>query len=263
MWYYQNPCMKRGILVILLLLLVVGVALIVKLSAEGNYTLISGAPPYGVSEGSAPDLGSVSWIYRWKRPNIPARVALQVGHWKNDELPDELEKLRGNSGAVGGGYAEWEVNLAIAKLTAEILKQSGIDAEILPATVPSQYWADVFVAIHADGSEDPAKQGFKIASPWMDFTGRANDLVKILYDSYGKETGLTTDENITKNMRGYYAFSWWRYEHAIHPMTTAVIIETGFLSNYSDRNLLINSPDVVAMGIAKGIKEYLQSINLL
>lgn len=186
-----------------------------------------------------------------------------MGHWKNNELPDELEKLRGSYGSTGSGYTEWEVNLMIARAVAKLLEKRGVNVEILPATVPPQYWADIFIAIHADGSEDRTKSGFKIASPWRDFTQNAEDLVKTLYDSYEKETGLTTDNNITRNMRGYYAFSWWRYEHAIHPMSTAAIIETGFLTNFSDRNLLIKSPEVPARGIAEGIFEYLGSAGLL
>lgn len=52
----------------------------------------------------------------WKRPDGPLRVGLQAGHWKNNELPDELENLRNyGGGAKGGGMAEWEVNLAIAR----------------------------------------------------------------------------------------------------------------------------------------------------
>src|SRR5690606_26368767 len=61
----------------------------------------------------------------WVRPAGPVRVALQAGHWKSAEAPDEQAGLRGN-GTRGGGKAEWEVNLAIANLTAEMLRESGI-----------------------------------------------------------------------------------------------------------------------------------------
>lgn len=245
-------------------LLIITVALIAlsKISVTNNDE-ITGAPPYGEPEESAPELNKFSWIYDWERPDGPAKVALQAGHYQNDDLPEELKKLRTSDGATGGGKSEWEVNLAIAKEVKRLLAAESVVVEVLPATVPPKYWADVFLAIHADGSEDRSKSGFKIAAPWRDFTKKADELVGILYDSYSDATGFDEDENITVNMRGYYAFSWWRYEHAIHPMTTAAIIETGFLTNYSDRRLLINNPEIPAKGIAEGILKYLRSENLI
>jgi N-acetylmuramoyl-L-alanine amidase len=199
----------------------------------------------------------------WQRPEGPAKVGIQVGHWKNDEVPEELHKLKANTGSTGGGKWEWEVNHKIATKIAEILAAEGVAAEILPTTVPPKYWADVFIAIHADGSDDKSKSGYKFAGPWRDYTKKSQDLVSILEKHYEEATGLARDENISRNMRGYYAFSWWRYEHAVHPMTTAVIAETGFLTNRNDQKLLIGSPEVSAEALADGILEYLQKEGLL
>ena len=253
---------KIIITILLFLIIISGLSLLVS-SYSSNQDSISGAPPYGESEESAPELDFFSWVSNWKRPDGPPKVALQVGHYLNDNLPDELEKLRDSDGATGGGKSEWEVNLAIAEEAKKLLEEEGIVVGILPATVPASYWADVFIAIHADGSEDRTKRGFKIAPPWRDFTANAQKLVDDLYDSYSEATGFEEDENITVNMRGYYAFSWWRYEHAIHPMTTAVIVETGFLTNPSDRRLLISSPEIPAQGIAGGVIKYLISTGLI
>lgn len=225
---------------------------------------MSGAPPYGEPEKNVPQNG-FDRFSNWTRPEGPAKIALQAGHWKNNELPEELEKLRGSSGSQGGGKSEWEVNLAIAEELKDILEKenSKIIVEILPATVSPEYWADVFIAIHADGSLDQEKSGYKIAAPWRDYTKKANDLVSLLEKSYEKRTNLVKDPNITRNMRGYYAFAWWRYNHALHPMTTAVIVETGFLTNYEDQRLLIDKPQVAARGIAEGLQEYLKKHNLI
>jgi N-acetylmuramoyl-L-alanine amidase len=224
---------------------------------------MSGAPPYGEPESSVPQINDENFFQNWKRPNGPARVGLQVGHWKNEELPDELSKLRGSTGATGGGKYEWEVNLAIAEKTAELLRAQGIVVDILPATIPENYWADVFLAIHADGSLDSYVSGYKIAPPWRDYTRSARRLVEILEISYEEATKLSKDPNISRNMRGYYAFSWWRYNHAIHNMTTAAIIETGFLTNYSDRQLIVNNPEISAAGISAGIMKYLEEKKLV
>jgi hypothetical protein len=64
-------------------------------------------------------------------------------------------------------------------------------------------------------------------------------------------------------MRGYYAFAWWRYEHAIHPMTPSAIAETGFMSNYSDRRLLIDNPEIPGKAIAEALIKFLESEGLI
>jgi hypothetical protein len=248
---------------LLIVSLVLAFVFIDRLVFQPETPVAEGAPPYGESETEVPDLNPYAWILEWKRPEGPPKVALQVGHWKNQEVPLELEKLKTHTGSSGGGKSEWEVNMAIAKEVEKILMEKGVTVELLPATVPPQYWADVFMAIHADGSTDKSISGYKFAYSWRDFTGKADSLVHILNEKYESITNLARDPNITRNMRGYYAFSFWRYEHAIHPMTTAVIAETGFLTNKSDQKLLINTPEIPAKAIAEGILEHLRNEGLL
>jgi hypothetical protein len=193
----------------------------------------------------------------WTRPEGPIRIALQAGHWKAAEAPDELERLRAN-GASAAGVSEWQVNLGIAEETKKLLEAEGFDVEILPTTIPPDYWADVFVSIHADGNKDTAVTGYKAASPRRDRTGRAAELARLLEQEYEKATGLPYEPNVTRNMRGYYAFNWRRYEHALHPMTTAAILETGFLTNPSDRRIIVHDKKKAARGVAAGILEYLK-----
>lgn len=222
-----------------------------------------GAPPYDTAFDNPPVLDEFAWLDSWKRPEGPPKVALQAGHWKNEELPDELERLRGSTGSSGGGKTEAEVNLAIAEEAKKVLEQQGIMVDILPATVPVGYWADVFVAIHADGSEDTTKSGFKAAAPRRSRNPDSAILLKYIEEEYGKSTKLAKDPNVTRNMRGYYAFAWWRHEHAVHPMTASVIVETGFLTSSADRRLIVNKPELSAQGLAQGIIRYLESEVLL
>ncbi len=245
------------------LLVIISILFLSGLGYQAVKPNMSGAPPYGVTEDTVPEINFLNWLSQWERPDGPAKIGLQVGHYKNNEFPEELEHLRGNSGANGGGKMEWEVNLEIAEKTAKILKTNGIEVDLIPATVPPSYWADAFIAIHADGSSDKSKSGFKIAGPWRDLTGDTDKLIDYLTDSYYSQVGLDWDDNITANMRGYYAFSWWRHEHAIHPMTTAAIVETGFLTNANDRKILLESPELPAQAIADGIIKYLQSEDLI
>lgn len=251
--------MRKIILPLLILTLIFSVWSLVRSSSAGN----SGAPPYAIEDLDPPDNDSLPWLSAWTRPEGPAKVALQAGHWNNSELPDELERLRGRTGSSGGGRSEWEVNLAIASKTAEILRNRGVIVDILPSTIPPQYWADVFVAIHADGSTDTGKSGFKAATPRRDYTGSADELLDIIESEYQTATSFEKDPNVTRNMRGYYAFAWWRYEHAVHPMTASVILETGFLSNAEDRKIIVARPEISAQGLANGIIKYLQFQDLL
>src|SRR5687768_6394320 len=89
------------------------------------------------------------------------RVGLQVGHWRSHELPDELARLRGSTGAHAAGIAEHQVNLDIAERAAVHLRAAGVTVDVLPATVPPRYHADAFVALHADGSASTRSSGFK------------------------------------------------------------------------------------------------------
>lgn len=250
-------------LILLLFALSVGATLGWYFTKTSFDSAISGAPPFGEAESEAPPLDRWQQLkLNWKRPDGPPRVGLQIGHLDNDQVPAELENLRGNTGAAAGGYSEVAVNAEIVNIIAEKLRAENVTVDILPTTVPPDYWADAFIAIHADGSTDPTTTGFKIAAPWRDLTGNASTLVTTLEESYAAATNLPKDPNITRNMRGYYAFSWWRFDHSVHPMTTSVIVETGFLTNRSDRQLIAETPEVPATALAEGILSYLEKQGL-
>lgn len=191
----------------------------------------------------------------------PPRIGIQVGHWKSGELPDELARLRTSTGTHAAGYAEADVNYEIAVRVVALLQQQGFTVDLLPATVPPGYQADAFVAIHADGASSTASRGFKVATPWR--TSRASQLLSdVMIAEYAAVTHLPRDYAITMNMRGYYAFNNRRREHAVAPTTPSVIIETGFLTNPTDRAMLTRQPDLVARGVANGVMRYISERDL-
>ncbi len=213
------------------------------------------------------------WAYYWKefsaaemqdygsyvRPNGPPHVGIQVGHWKNTEVPEELSGLTKNGGgATGGGKTEVDTMLIIAKKVKTLLEARGVIVDLLPATVPEDYIVDAFVSIHADGSTNSSVSGFKIASPQTDFSGKSVALVDELAETYKTETKLSEDSNITRRMSAYYAFNWRRYQHAVHPLTPSAIIETGFMTSSKDRAIIVSNPDKAAKGIADGIINFLE-----
>lgn len=253
--------MKKLLIVLVTFLLAVGAFLALRPQAIQE---IATPQPKTTSDGVFPNIVQrFPELLEWERPEGPPRVALQVGHWKNDEVPEELDRIRNNTGASWGNLTEWQVNYEIAVRTKELLEPEGISVELLPATVPPSYWADAFISIHADGSEDLQKSGFKVAAPRRDYSGKADALAENIQQEYELATAMHRDPTITRNMTGYYAFSWWRNEHAIHPMTPAAILETGFLTNYADRVIIVDNPDVSAQGLANGILKYLKAEELI
>ncbi len=191
----------------------------------------------------------------WVPPAGPIRIGLQVGHWRADEAPSELRRIRYN-GTRWRETAEWEANLAIARLAGAELEALGYEVDLLPAVVPPGYRAHLFIAIHADGSDSPAASGYRVASPRRDATGRAEDAARVLREAYGAATGLRQLPVSTRRMRNYYAFNYRRYEHALHPMTIAVIIETGFMTNAGDREIILGAPERAARGIVEAVKAF-------
>ncbi|MEP6693722.1 MAG: N-acetylmuramoyl-L-alanine amidase [Chloroflexota bacterium] len=190
--------------------------------------------------------------------SAPRRVGIQIGHWKTDQAPEELRNLITQTGTSWANIDEVDVSEAIALRVQSLLSAQGIVVDLLPATVPSGYLADVFLALHADGDDSGEASGFKIAHG----TRRGpyeTDLVATLREVYASQTGLAWDDNISSGMRGYYAFSWLRYQHAVAPHTPAAILEMGFLSNNDDRHLLAEHPDTIASAIASGLLRFLEA----
>jgi hypothetical protein len=190
-------------------------------------------------------------------PLSPWRVGIQAGHWKIEELPQELWRLRSSSGARHGDYREVDANLDIARRVVEYLLAAGIQVDLLPATVPPGYRADAFVSIHADGAYRPGVRGWKMSTSWR-ASAASRMLLDALLRTYPQFTGLPEDRyGTTYSMRGYYAFSPHRFHHAIDTITPAIIIETGFVTVVQDREVLFGVPDNAARGIAAGIVSYL------
>ena len=216
------------------------------LFARSAPRIAAAAPAYLASPPRTTDAGL----------NGPWRVGIQAGHWRIEQLPEELARLRPDTGAAFGSLQEVDVNLRIARRVAHDLSIAGVSVDMLPATVPPGYQADAFVAIHADGGGS-RERGFKVSSPW-----RASEASEMLRDSiqrvYGDLAGIPPDRyGVTYNMRGYYAFSWYRFEHAVAPSTPSAIIETGYLTSSLDRGVIVDDPEVPARAIAMGVLLYL------
>jgi hypothetical protein len=192
-------------------------------------------------------------------PQRAYRVGIQVGHYQNENLPEELASIEGNTGAAGGGRTEVDLNLDVSNRVAELLRSQGVLVDVLPATVPTGYSADAFVAMHADGSTSSSVRGFKISTRWSSRVAVQDAmLVELLTDAYRAATALPEDSNVTRNMRGYYAYSPRRTSYRVSTYTPAAIVEMGFMTSAADREVMFKETDKVASGVAAGIMDFLK-----
>jgi N-acetylmuramoyl-L-alanine amidase len=148
------------------------------------------------------------------------------------------------------------VNLEIVRRTGAMLEGLGYEVDILPAVVPPSYRAHLFIAVHADGSNDPNASGYRVASGTRDVTGQARQIKALLEQTYGAATGIKRLPTTTRRMRNYYAFNYQRYEHSLHPMTIGVILETGFLTSSKDRQVIMEDPERAARGIVAAVTAF-------
>src|SRR5215210_1082396 len=187
----------------------VGLAVLVLAAAPPTATMIALAAPVDqeCSRSSEPPLPvpgdptTASFWGRYRTPLPPAevynppgpkRVGLQAGHWRTYEIPAELRGL--GPGTSAGGTDEWEVNLDIAERTAALLRAAGVEADVLPTTLPVEYKAHAFLSIHADGDDSGARQGFKLGRAAWSATPEADDrLMASISSAYTDVTRMPSD----------------------------------------------------------------------
>lgn len=206
---------------------------------------------------SAPQGISLPQVLSRTFPGVP-RVGLQIGHFEVHNHPKELAALRKNTGGSVEGLHEVALNQAVARELKTILEARGIEVDLLPATIPPRYRADLVLSIHADASGDPERRGYKSAH-FIPARNRAEPELKRAVDgTYLAMSGLPDDhENVTRNMLNYYAFNYRRYHHSVRRTTPGLIVELGYISNYEDRSFL-EDPSRPAEALAAGIITYLE-----
>jgi N-acetylmuramoyl-L-alanine amidase len=178
--------------------------------------------------------------YPTPSPAPRPKIGIVAGHWGNDpgaRCPD--------------GLSEVDVNLRIAELVRQNLMNEGFDVDLLQEFDKrlSQYQALALISIHNDSCNfiNNEATGFKVVSAASNLhPEKAARLTACLVSRYLAATGLKFHYgSITEDMTGYHAFK------EINNITTAAIIETGFLN--LDRQILTEEPARVAQGVSNGI----------
>ena len=118
--------------------------------------------------------------------------------------------------------------------------------------------ADAFVTVHCDANADTGAHGFKLARYRASALPAHDDaLIEALRSRYAEATGLPWDDNITRAMSGYYAYNQRLYQSVISTRTPAAIIELGYLTNATDRALLVGGEERIAAALSQGILDFL------
>jgi hypothetical protein len=189
----------------------------------------------------------------------PPRVGVQIGHDGVEGHPDELAHLRGNTGGDADGFSELAVNRAVAAALKGQLEAQGVAVDLLRATPPAGYHADLLLSLHADSVLDPSRRGYKSAHFSPPRSPLEPHLKAVVDAAYLTRTGLTDDSlNTTGNMRRYYAFNFRHYAHSVHPSTPSLLVELGYLSSPADAQLL-RQPEHLAEALTAGVVTFLRA----
>ena len=202
-------------------------------------------------------------------------VAIDAGHQRYGNSEQEpigpgaaqtKAKVTGGTSGVASGMAEYELNLIVAqklrdRLTAMgyqvVMVRESHDVDISNserAAIANNAGADVFLRIHANGSENPASNGILTmcqtsANPYCgQYYEDSYRLAGCLLDAMVASTGANScGISQVDNMSG---INWCQV-----PVT---IIEMGFMTNYEE-DLKLASEDyqnLIVDGIVSGLDKY-------
>jgi len=264
----RRRLLGRGFLIALACLLLLNVAAAVRERGPAAVAAVGGGLSTGLSwlgdalpganEVKVYRAGPVRWLANRIKGEV--RIGLQVGHLDAAAQPDELESLRYSTGAHHAGLNEVDINAAVVEALAARMRARGAVVDVLPATIPPRYRADLVLSVHADSNLDGTRSGYKSAHYWP--ARNPNEAwLKVTVDrAVLIATGLADDDvNVSSNMLQYYAFNHRRFKHAVARGTPALLVELGYLSNATDRSWL-QAPDDLAAALEVGVVTYLRSI---
>ena len=169
-----------------------------------------------------------------------------------------------NAGAEGNGLREQDLVFRIGIELAELLRGNGnFDVRLSRPTSGTQigtsntsslrarvedansWGADYFISLHTNASESPSASGseaFAYSRPSVAFS-LGEDILRQMTEATGLQNrGM-------KTRPGLYVLK--------KTAMPAVLIELGFITNPNDARLMLNSPELFARGIYRGILEYL------
>ena len=167
-----------------------------------------------------------------------------------------------NAGAEGNGYREQDLVYEIARQTAVILRQNGLEVRLSRPTPETQlgtsnasslaarvndansWGADYFISIHTNASLSSSVNGSEalVYSSPSESSALAEDMLRGLTEATGlRNRGI-------KLRPGLYVLR--------KTNMPAVLMEIGFISNPQNANLMANNPSLFAQGMYNGILDF-------
>lgn len=160
----------------------------------------------------------------------------------------------GRTSGATGAPGEMAFTEAVGAACVRLLNQGGWSVRAIPADpAASAYRGDAFVAVHADGSTNPAIRGASVGYQ----TAQGGDLAHAWMAAYARRgfTGPWHPDNYTVNLAQYYGVRTAVQEGN----RAACIIEAGTITNAEDRALMDPDRVALAIGDALGITYYQES----
>lgn len=157
-----------------------------------------------------------------------------------------------DSGAVGSRSTEAEVTQKLMLLVSAYLEKAGCKvmavqtadlAEI--CNVTNRWGADILVSIHCNAFNQKAKGTETFAY----YGSREGDFLAHHIQSQIVTSLATTNRGVKE--AGFYVLK--------HTKCTAVLVETAFIDNKGDEQLLLDKTDEFARAIARGVTDYVSA----
>jgi len=185
-------------------------------------------------------------------PNYLRRIGIVSGHFGN--TPDNYLAEVDPGAICPDGLTENEINLAVSQRVVVQLRDAGYTVDLLEEWDErlDNYEADLLLSLHSNDCTDYGElvSGFLVSQAQSRPTGGPDErLVNCMALRYAETTGLGQRFGLTRDMTDYHIF------REISPTTPGAILEMGFMKD--DRDILTNSPDLLADAIVEGITCFL------
>ena len=162
---------------------------------------------------------------------------------------------REDNGASGNGLVEAEVALKIAERVAKYLRAIDYTVKVFQynwlegiVNEANEWDADLFISIHCNASPDGNARGTE--TYYWDYSVESRHLATSIQRRIVHEIP-TLDRGVKTKIDGFFDVYVTKYTDM-----PAVLVETAFIDNPDDANLLVRYEDEFARAIACGITDY-------